>query len=280
VTVKIITDCTSDISPKLAQDLGITIVPLYVHFGTEIYRDGVDLSHEDFYRMLASSKSLPTTSTIAPGEFAHIYDSLAKQTDEILAILISSELSATYEAAVQGKELMESKHCRVEIIDSRYVVMALGLIVIEAAKAALNGVNIDEIIDIVGKTIPRIHVRMAFDTLEYVKRGGRIGLAQALIGTLLQFKPILTIKDGVTTPIGRERTRAKAIQHLLKFASDFSNIKEMAIEYTTTPSEANILAQQLDSLFPSERTIISSIGSVMGTHLGPGALGVSILLNE
>ena len=123
-------------------------------------------------------------------------------------------------------------------------------------------------------------MRVAFDTLEYVRRGGRIGAAQALIGTLLKFKPILTIKDGITTPVGRERTRARAIEHLLRFATSFANIREMAVEYTTTPDEASALAEQLGSVFPKERIYISTIGSVMGTHLGPGALGIALMEGE
>jgi len=121
---------------------------------------------------------------------------------------------------------------------------------------------------------------MAFDTLEYVRRGGRIGAARAFLGTLLNIKPILTIRDGVTTPVARERTRAKAVEHLRRFAAGFTNIKEMAVEYTTTPEEAVALAQSLDPVFPKERIYISSIGAVMGTHLGPGALGVAILEGE
>jgi DegV family protein with EDD domain len=280
VTVKIITDSTCDIPPQVANELGITIVPLYVHFGTEVYRDGIDLSHAEFYRKLTSTKSLPTTSTISPGEFAEIYNSLADQTDEILAIVISSELSATYDAALQGRELIQAKECRVEVIDSRLVLMALGLVVIEAAKGAQTGANLAQIVDSARNAMPRIHVRMAFDTLEYVRRGGRIGAAQALIGTLLKFKPILTIKDGITIPVGRERTRAKAIEHLHKFATSFANISEMAVEYTTTPDEASAFAQHLGSIFPKERIYMSTIGSVMGTHLGPGALGVAILESE
>jgi DegV family protein with EDD domain len=277
VTVKIITDSTCDIPPQVAHELGITIVPLYVHFGSEVYRDGIDLNHAEFYRKLTSTKSLPTTSTISPGEFAEIYNTLADQTDEILAIVISSELSATYDAALQGRELIQAKGCRVEVIDSRLVLMALGLVVIEAAKGAQTGANLAQIVDIVRSAMPRIHVRMAFDTLEYVRRGGRIGAAQALIGTLLKFKPILTIKDGITIPVGRERTRAKAIEHLRKFATSFANISEMAVEYTTTPDEASALVRHLGSIFSEDHIYMSSIGSVMGTHLGPGALGVAIL---
>ena len=280
MTVKIVTDSTADIPAEVASELGICVVPLYVHFGSEVYRDGVDITPSEFYHKLATNKSLPTTSTVAPGEFAQVYDSLAEQTDEILVIVISAELSATYQAALQGKELREAKSCRVEVIDSRLVVMALGLTVIAAAREAQGGATLDQLSDMAKRAASKAHLRMAFDTLEYARKGGRIGRAQALLGTLLNFKPILTLKDGAAAPVARERTRAKAIEHLRRFAAGFTHIREMAVEYATTPEEAIALAEHLSPVFPKERIYISTIGSVMGTHVGPGALGVAVLEGE
>ena len=280
MAVKLVTDSTADIPPQVASALGVHVVPLYVHFGDEVYRDGVDLSPSEFYGKLATSKSLPTTATVSPVEFGQIYDNLSEDSDEILVIVLSSELSATYQVALHGKELSQKKSCRVEVIDSRLVLMPLGLVVIAAAKEAQAGARMDQVMDTAQQAMSRVHVRMAFDTLEYVRRGGRIGAARAFLGTLLNIKPILTIRDGVTTPVARERTRAKAVEHLRRFAAGFTNIKEMAVEYTTTPEEAIALAQSLDPVFPKERIYISSIGAVMGTHLGPGALGVALLESE
>lgn len=278
--VKLVTDSTADIPPQVASALGIHVVPLYVHFGDEVYRDGFDLSPSEFYGRLATSKSLPTTATVSPVEFGQIYDNLSEDSDEILVIVLSSELSATYQVALHGKELSQKKDCRVEVIDSRLVLMPLGLVVIAAAKEAQAGARMNQVMDTAKKAMSRVYVRMAFDTLEYVRRGGRIGAARAFLGTLLNIKPILTIRNGVTTPVARERTRAKAVEHLRRFAAGFTNIKEMAVEYTTTQEEAVALAQSLDHVFPKERIYISSIGAVMGTHLGPGALGVAILEGE
>jgi DegV family protein with EDD domain len=277
VTVRIVTDSTADIPPQVAKELGIWVIPLYVHFGSEVYRDGVDLSAAEFYQKLRNSKSLPTTASVSPSEFAQVCDQLAEDTDEVLAIMISSKMSSTYDVAFQGKELRKRKDCRVEVIDSQLVLMALGLIVIAAAKEAQAGANLDQVIDMVRRATPKVHARMAFDTLEYLRKGGRIGAAQALLGTLLSFKPILTIKDGIATPVARERTWAKAVEHLQRFATSFSNIREMAVEYTTIPEEATALAQYLDGIFPKERIYISTVGVVTGTHLGPGALGVGVL---
>jgi DegV family protein with EDD domain len=277
MTVKIVTDSTSDIPPQLAAQLGICVVPLHVHFGNEVYRDGVDLSSEEFYKRLVVSKRLPTTSTVSPIDFAQVCDVLADQTDEILAILISSKLSATYDVAVQGRDLMKAKNCRVEVLDSQLICMALGLMVIAAAKEAQKGATLDQVIARTNDVNSRIHVRMAFDTLEYVRRGGRIGAAQALLGNLLHFKPILTLKDGLTTPVTRERTRPKAIEHLLNFATSFSNVEDMAVASTTTPEDIEQMIDSLGATFPKERIYVSTIGSVMGTHLGPGAIGVAVV---
>lgn len=280
MAVKIVTDSTADIPAQVASELGICVVPLYVHFGDQTYRDGVDITPSEFYHKLATNKSLPTTSTVAPGEFAQVYDSLAEQTDEILVIVISAELSATYQAALQGKELREARGCRVEVVDSRLVVMALGLTVIATAREAQEGATLDQLTHRAKGIASRAHLRMAFDTLEYARKGGRIGRAQALLGTLLNFKPILTLKDGAAAPVARERTRAKAVEHLRRFAAGFADIREMAVEYATTPEEAIALAEHLNPVFPKERIYISTIGSVMGTHLGPGALGVAVLKGE
>ena len=278
--VRIITDSTADLPPQVAAEFGIRVMPLYVHFGNEVYRDGIDLTAEDFYPKLVANKSLPTTSTVAPVEFAKICDELSKDTDEILAITLSSKLSATYDVALQGRELRKDKKCRVEVLDSKLFSMALGLVVIGTAKRAKEGVGLDNVVDFAKGLYSRIHVRMAFDTLEYVRKGGRIGAAEAFMGRMLDVKPILTLKDGMATPVVRRRTRAKAIEYLRKFAAGFDNIAELAVAYTTRPEDALALVNDLDDVFPKERTYLSVIGPVLGTHLGPGALGIAVVEPE
>jgi DegV family protein with EDD domain len=278
--VRIITDSTADLPPQVAAEFSIRVMPLYVHFGNQVYRDGIDLTAEDFYPKLVANKSLPTTSTVAPVEFAQICDELSKDTDEILAITLSSKLSATYDVALQGRELRKDKKCRVEVLDSKLFSMALGLVVIGAAKRAKEGVGLDSVVEFAKGLYSRIHVRMAFDTLEYVRKGGRIGAAEAFMGRMLDVKPILTLKDGMATPVVRRRTRAKAIEYLRKFAAGFDNIAELAVAYTTTPEDALGLVNDLDDVFPKERTYLSVIGPVLGTHLGPGALGIAVVEPE
>lgn len=274
--VKIVTDSASDLPPQVARELGITVVPIWLHFGSESYRDNFDLSPEEFYPRLIRSRTLPTTSAPSPGEFAQVFDQLAEETDEILAIMLSSKYSATYEAALQGKE-QTKKNCRVEIIDSFSAIMGLGLMCIAAAKEARAGANLEQIAAMVREAIPKIQTRMSFDTLEYLRRGGRIGRAQSLLGTILKVNPIVGIKDGETYPFGRERSRPKAIERLYNFAAGFVNIRELAVEHATTPDEAQMLIERLDAIFPKERIYISTVSPVVGTHVGPHVLAVSVL---
>lgn len=276
MTVKIITDSTSDLSSEVAKELGITIIPLYVYIGSETYRDGVDLTPEEFYKRLPHCEKLPTTSVPPIASFAEAYDKLAEEADGIVVITISHKLSATYETALQAVELMK-RRCRVEVIDSLTALMAQGLIAIAAAKAANGGASFDEVVGITQRNTSRVEVRMAFDTLEYLKWGGRIGRAQAFLGSMIKVNPILGVKDAEVHPFARERCRAKAIDYLHNFINGYSRIEEMAIEDATTPGEAETLIGRLDSKFPKERVYQSKVGSVIGTHVGPHVIAASVL---
>jgi len=276
MTVKIVTDSVADLPSQVVSELGITVVPLNVRFGEEVYRDGIDLTAEQFYDRLVHSQTMPVTSVPSPGSFAEVYDKLAEETDEILAIILSSKLSGTYEVALQSIGLMKRK-CRVEVVDSQWAVMAQGFIVIAAAKAAQAGASLDEAIDVTQKTIPCVDFLAAFDTLEYLRRGGRIGRAQAFLGSMLNINPIITLKGGVVEPAGRTRSRAKAIERLYNFAMDYSRIEEMAIEDAACPDDAELLVERLSSKFPKERIYRSKMTPVIGTHTGPGLLLVAVL---
>jgi len=276
MTVKIVTDSVSDLPPQVVKELGITVVPLNVRFGTEVYRDGIDLTSEQFYHRLEHDETLPVTSVPAPATFAEAYDKLAEETDEILAIMLTSKLSATYDVAIQSIGLMKKK-CRVEVVDSQWAIMAEGFIVITAARAAQAGASFDEVMDITHRNMKRVDMRAAFDTLEYLRRGGRIGKAQAFLGSVLKINPIITMRDGVVQPAGKERSRAKVIDYLYNFATSYSHIEEIAIEDATTPDEAEMLAERLNSRFPKKRIFRSKTSPVIGTHTGPHILMVSVL---
>jgi DegV family protein with EDD domain len=277
--VKIVTDSCSDITPQLAQELGIIVVPLYVQFGNETYRDNIDLSTEEFYRKLETSKILPTTSTAIPVSFAELFTKLAEETNEILTITVSETFSATYVVALQGKDMV-SKDCRIEVIDSKSGAGGEMLLVISAAKMAQSGANLDQIADWVRRAIPRVHVRMSFDTLEYLRRGGRIGKAQAFLGSLLKANPVLGIKEGDTFPIARPRSRTQAMDFLVNFVKDFSQVEALVIEDATTPDDLEMLAERLKGIVPPERIYRSKVGPVVGTHVGPHILAVSVLEAE
>ena len=276
MAVKIITDSIGDIPSEVAEELGITVIPLNVHFGSDAFRDGIDLTTEQFYNMLAHSQVLPTTTVPPLSVFVDTYDKLAEETDEIAVIPFSQKLGAGYDSARQARELMKRK-CRVEVIDSKWATMAQGFIVMAAAKAANAGANIDQVLDLVRHNIPRADVRMVFDTLEYLKRGGRIGKAQVFLGAVLNVNPILTIRGGEIYPVAREHSRTKAIDYLYNFAMSYSNVEGMAVEDATTPDEADELAERLSSKFPKERIYRAKVSPVVGAHVGPHVLAVAVL---
>ena len=279
MTVNIVTDSVSDIPPEISQELGITVVPLYVHFGEQTYKDGVDLTTEEFYHKLETSPVLPRTSAPGPGVFAQIFDNLAKETNEILVITLSQKVSAVYQTALQGIELMKEK-CQVTVVDSKTAIMGQGLLVTEAAKEALSGANLQKIVDNLYRRIGLVHIRATMDTLKYLAMGGRIGKAQAFLGAVLRVNPILGIKNGEAFPFGRERSRTKAIEALYKFSTSFASVKALAVEHALNSDEAKALAERIASVFSKVPLYKSMVSPVIGTHAGPGILSVSVLEAE
>jgi DegV family protein with EDD domain len=276
MTVRIVTDSVADIPARVVAELGISVIPVLVRFGEDTYRDGIDITNDQFYERLVSSKVMPTTTVPSLDMFARTYARLAEETNEILVIMLSSKLSGLYNAALQSVSLLESK-CRIEVVDSGYAVMAQGFVVIRAAQAAQAGASLDEILEIVHRTLPRVDIRAAFDTLAFLQRGGRIGKAQALLGSMLKVNPIVTIKDGLVEPAGRARSRAKAIDQLYEFAAGYSHIEELAVEDAACPDDGNLLVKRLGAIFPEERIYRSRTTPVIGTHTGPGLLLVAVL---
>jgi DegV family protein with EDD domain len=274
--VKLVTDSASDLPPEVAKELGIILVPLHIQFGSETYKDRVDLSPEEFYNKLEHSSVLPTTAAPSPGTFAEVFDDLAAKYSQILGVFVSRKLSATYDAALQGIKLMKRK-CEVEVADSMSGIMGEGLLVMEAAKKALTGASLGELTNLISDTIPRIHVRVTLDTLEYLARGGRIGRVQAFLGAMLRMNPIIGLKDGVAFPAARVRSRAKATEWLFEFASKFSKVKALAVEYGTNVAEAKAFAGRMASVFPKASIYMSNVSPVIGTHTGPSLLSLTVL---
>ena len=279
MTVKIATDSVSDIPAEISEELGITVVPLYVHFGEQTYKDGIDLTTEEFYHKLETSPILPRTSAPGPGVFAQVFDRLSDITNEILVITLSLKFSAFYQSALQGMELMKRK-CQIKVVDSKSAIMGEGMLVIEAAKEAISGANLPKIVDKLYKRTGLVHIRATMDTLKYLAMGGRIGKAQAFLGSVLRVNPILGIKNGEAFPSGRERSRARAVEALYKFSTSFTNVKALAVEHALNSHEAKALAERIASVFSKVPIYKSMVSPVIGTHAGPGILSVSVLEAE
>jgi len=277
MNVKVVTDSTSDLPAEVVRELGITVVPALIQFGDKVYHDGVDLSPEEFYHKLQISSVLPRTSAPSPGSFNEVYSKLAQEADAIVSIHVAAKLSATYDAARLGSADLK---CPISIVDSETASMACGLLVILAASAAREGASFSDIDALVRAAVPRTVTFGVFGTLEYLYRGGRIGRAQAFLGSILKLNPILAIRAGEILPIARVRTRPKAIERLCEILRDSGVPQEVAVMGTTETEEAEALAQQLAPIFPPERMYRASIGPAVGTYVGPRAVGVSVIWKE
>jgi DegV family protein with EDD domain len=276
MTVKIVTDSVADIPAEIVKELDITVIPIHVCFGQEVYRDGVDITTEEFYKKLKNSRVMPTTAVPSPGTFAMTFDELAEKTDEIMVITLNSKLSGLYNAAKNSIELMEKK-CRVEVIDSRWVIMAQGFIVISAARAALAGAGIEEIRELVNRNITRVQLCSAFDTLEYLKRGGRIGKAAAFLGSMFHIHPIIGLDDGEVVPISKARSMVEAMDYLYNFAAKYSYIEELSVACFSATESADYLIGRLGKKFPVDRIVRSGTSPVIGTHTGPNLIALAIM---
>jgi len=275
--IRVVTDSTSDLPAEVVRELGITVVPALVQIGDRVYRDGVDLSTEEFYRKLQINSVLPRTSAPSPGTFREVYSRLAQEAEAIVSIHVSAKMSVTCDAARVGSTDLK---CPISIVDSQTASMACGLLVILAARAAKEGASFSDIDSLVRAAVPRTVTFGVFGTLEYLYKGGRIGRAQAFLGSILKLNPILAIRAGEILPIARVRTRTKAIERLCEILRDSGVPQEMSVMSTTEPEEAEALAQRLSTLFPPERMYRASIGPSMGTYVGPGAVGVSVIWKE
>ena len=277
--VKVVTDSTADIPPEIIRELDIAVVPIYVVFGDKVYRDRVDISEEDFYRRLVSDSVFPTTSVPSPKDFADVYSRLANDTDEIISIHLTSKESGIYNSALLGKQLVEKK-CHIEVVDSQAISMSYGLLAMAAAREARAGASLSQVVESVRRSIQRIHILFLVDTLKYVVRGGRIGKAQGMLGTVLGVRPLLTMRDGDLSISGIARTRLKAVQRLYDFAGGFPGLKEAAVSYTTNRDEAEALAKRLEAASPQAPVYVTRVGPALGTHAGPGAMGVVVREGE
>ena len=280
MAVRIVTDSLSDLTSELIGNLDITLVPLTVLFGHETYLDRVTISTDEFYHRLVHGDIWPASTQPSPQDFANTYDKLAETTNEILVIILSSRLSGTYQSAMAGKNLMKARKCRIEVIDSQTVAGGLGLVVLAAAKEARNGANLDKLVEFTRKALKRSHFIVYFDTLKYLAKGGRIGKAQGLLGSVLPIKPILNVKDGEMSPVTRVRSIAAGIAYLNNYMNSFKNIETVSIEHTTSIESADELARLFGSTHPKIPILRSTVSPVLGVYGGPNALAVTVLEAE
>jgi len=274
MAVKIVTDSTADLSPELVKQNNITVVPLYVRFGEKNYRDGVDISLDEFYAKLVDGKVPPSTSQPTPADFAQVYRKLAAETDEILSIHLSSKFSGTCNAALQGKEIV-GKKANITVIDSCSVSMGLGMTAMVGARLASAGSTLQQVVNGINQSIRNTHLMGTFDTLKYLVLGGRIGKAKALLGSVLNVKPVLVMKEGELHPVSNVRTHTKGIEKLIDFVKETLHIEELTIIHTTTPDEANSVKTRFVSAIQNSRLHVARLGPVLGTYGGPGMLAVA-----
>jgi DegV family protein with EDD domain len=272
--VKVVTDSGADLPPEVTKELGITVVPVYIYFGDKAYKDGVDIGPDELYKRLVKGPIYPTTTQPMPTDFAKAYSDLSKDADAIVSIHLSAKVSGTYNAALQGSEIAKSK-CEVHVVDSFSVSMGLGIIAMSAARVAREGGKLAEVLEETKKAISQTQIRALLETLHYLLKGGRITKARALVGTLLNVKPILTTHEGEMVQAGMARSYAKGIEQLFEFVKSYPNLQKVAIAYSTVAEEAEALKKRIASAIGEEQIQMSRIGAGLGVHGGPGALLVA-----
>lgn len=270
--IRVVTDSAADLPADVRTRLGITVIPLTVRFGTETFTDGVDLDTSSFWRRLEADSGLPETAAPSAGAFIDAFERLATDgEDGIVVVSLSSRLSATHQAAVIAAE--NFRRIPVRVVDSQTVSMAQGLVAIAAAEAGGAGSSLDEVTVVATNAVSRVDILVALDTVDFLRRGGRIGGAQAMIGGLLDVKPLLTVEDGVVTAAGRVRTRSKARAAIIDRALAHRNAQRMAVLH----GGSDDIDEVVDAIRAAvgEHVVVAELGPVVGTHAGPGTIGVA-----
>jgi DegV family protein with EDD domain len=270
--VAIVTDSTADLPAQLAKSRGITIVPLTLNFEGRSLLDGVDIRPSEFYRKLPNATTHPTTSQPAPGRFAEGYADLINYPDAIVSIHISEKLSGTFASAVQGADMTDPK--RVHVIDSQLASMSLGLLTLAASEIVGQGAMAEAVVAKMNDMREHVQTYFSVATLEFLRRGGRIGRASALLGSVLQVKPVLCIRDGLVTPLERVRTFDRALHRIVELAREVDRGQGLCVivGHADAEADAERVARELEPV--AETLMIQPLGPVVGAHAGPGVVGV------
>ncbi len=274
--VRIVTDSTADLTPEQQRAAGITVVPLNVHFGDQVFRDHVDLTTDEFFRRLKASSQLPRTSQPSVGAFEAAYRNLLEGGDEIVSVHLSSKVSGTFNSALMAAQSVGDG--KIDVVDSLSTSMALGFMALEAANLARAGRDRQTVAECLRGLVAKARVICVVDTLTYLERGGRIGKARALLGSLLNVKPILQLKDGEVVPLGRARGRPQALNRLVELLERDGKVSRLAIMHGAARADAEQLRERVASTYPGVDIQLTEIGAVLGTHTGPGVIGFTYLV--
>lgn len=273
--VVVVTDSSATVPADLVQELGIRVVPVLLNMNGQTFRDGLDITPGEVYRRLRASKRLPTTAAPSVGDFLRVYAAVAQEVSGIVSIHLPPELSATYTVASTSSQLVDDAPIR--IVDSQSVAMGQGFVVLEAARAAASGADLDAVVARAEQVARKVHVLATLDTLKYLRRGGRIGGAAALAGTMLQIKPMVYVAGGTVNAFAKPRTMSRAIRLMLEeMAKEAEDLPlHVAILHADVPDEADELRQTVESRFDCAELYVTEFTPVMGVHAGPGVLGVA-----
>ena len=274
--VRIVTDSTADLTPEQQRAATITVVPLNVHFGDQVFRDHVDLTTDEFFRRLKASSQLPRTSQPSVGAFEEAYRKLLEGGDEIVSVHLSSKVSGTFNSALMAAQSVGDG--KIDVVDSLSTSMALGFMALEAANLARAGRDRQTVAECLRGLVAKARVICVVDTLTYLERGGRIGKARALLGSLLNVKPILQLKDGEVVPLGRARGRPQALNRLVELLERDGKVSRLAIMHGAARADAEQLRERVASTYPGVDIQLTEIGAVLGTHTGPGVIGFTYLV--
>lgn len=279
-TIAIVTDSTSDLDPTIAAEQRITLVPAHVRFGDIDYKDGVDITGEKFYDMLAEAKDLPQTSQPSVGEFAEVYQRLAPDHEHIVSLHISGKLSGTMQSALTASQQMEEESsCKIHVVDTQSASLGVAYMAREAARLAAEGVEPDRIVNHIKYVSDLMHVAFTPETLEYLRRGGRLGAASHLLGSLLRIKPVLVLKDGAIEVLDKVRTRSRVVERMVQYVESAAGadgtLTHLGVMHANAPEFAQELQEAILDRVSTENVINGTIGPAIGTHAGPGAVGIT-----
>jgi DegV family protein with EDD domain len=275
--IKIVTDSTAYLPQDVIQKYDIRVVPLYVHFGREAFKEGVELSTPEFYARLKDAAELPTTSQPSVGQFYEVFEELTRAGHEIVTLTISHKLSGTYSSAIAAQQMLPG--AGISVIDSLSTSVGLQLMVEAATKAAASGASRQDIVALIEDIKQKMYVLFVVDTLEYLAKGGRIGNAKAFLGTMLKIKPILILQDGAIEPLEQVRSKRKAITQMLNLIAERVNGNgsraQVAVTHALVPEEAQEVSQEIVNRLGCGEPCMSMVGPVIGTHTGPGVIGIA-----